>query len=104
MPTFALGYTAVPFHVALRPACCVGSICRLFLFVVLSFCLSCHVMFAERARYLCCTLDAHLHEQRRAIRGVRAAVVRRLGRAAEGGASGGTVLASSLKVEQSSPL
>ncbi|CAM9288204.1 unnamed protein product, partial [Hapterophycus canaliculatus] len=29
-------------------------------------------------RYVCCTLDAHLHEQRRTNRGVREAVVRRL--------------------------
>lgn len=52
----------------------------------------------HKKRYICCTLDAHLHEQRRANRGVRASVVRRLGRVSEGGASGGTLLDSSLKV------
>ncbi|CAN0281319.1 unnamed protein product, partial [Ectocarpus sp. 12 AP-2014] len=50
-------------------------------------------------RYICCTLDAHLHDQRRANRGVRASVVRRLGRQPEGGGSQAPgTLSSSLKV------
>ncbi|CAN0461463.1 unnamed protein product, partial [Ectocarpus sp. 12 AP-2014] len=50
-------------------------------------------------RYICCTLDAHLHDQRRANRGVSASVVRRLGRQPEGGGSQAPgTLSSSLKV------
>ncbi|CAM9289491.1 unnamed protein product [Ectocarpus sp. 4 AP-2014] len=50
-------------------------------------------------RYICCTLDAHLHDQRRANRGLRASVVRRLGRQPEGGGSQAPgTLSSSLQV------